>query len=158
MVEKTLDGIEASLEQYHGLLDRESHLSGPDQGIGRDLSRRRRSHTAARGAVLRAAGVAYDVRKADPYSIYDRFRLRRPRREDGDVYDRYIGPHAGDRGEHQDRPPGARRRIPGKGRSLGKLPRRLKPPEGAERLRPRGIAPRRPGLLLVSDGTDQPTG
>ena len=45
---------------------------------------------AAGGPVLRASGVAYDVRKADPYSIYDRFDFDVAVRPNGDVYDRYL--------------------------------------------------------------------
>ena len=36
------------------------------------------------GPVLRAAGVPYDVRRADPYSIYDRFEFDGAVRPNGD--------------------------------------------------------------------------
>jgi NADH:ubiquinone oxidoreductase subunit D/NADH:ubiquinone oxidoreductase subunit C len=42
------------------------------------------------GPVLRASGVPYDVRKAEPYSIYDRFDFDIPVRYHGDTYDRYL--------------------------------------------------------------------
>ncbi|MBI3362150.1 MAG: NADH-quinone oxidoreductase subunit D [Chloroflexi bacterium] len=42
------------------------------------------------GPVLRASGVPYDVRRADPYSIYDRFDFDVAVRYNGDVYDRYL--------------------------------------------------------------------
>jgi NADH-quinone oxidoreductase subunit D/NADH-quinone oxidoreductase subunit C/D len=42
------------------------------------------------GPVLRASGVPYDVRKAEPYSIYDRFDFNVAVRYKGDVYDRYL--------------------------------------------------------------------
>ena len=42
------------------------------------------------GPVLRASGVPYDVRRADPYSIYDRFDFEIPVRYHGDIYDRYL--------------------------------------------------------------------
>jgi NADH-quinone oxidoreductase subunit C/D len=45
---------------------------------------------SAAGPVLRASGVPYDVRKADPYSIYDRFDFDVAVRYNGDVYDRYL--------------------------------------------------------------------
>jgi NADH-quinone oxidoreductase subunit D/NADH-quinone oxidoreductase subunit C/D len=45
---------------------------------------------SAAGPVLRASGVPYDVRKADPYSIYDRLDFEVAVREGGDVYARYI--------------------------------------------------------------------
>jgi len=34
--------------------------------------------------------VPYDVRRADPYSIYDRFEFDIPVRYNGDIYDRYL--------------------------------------------------------------------
>jgi NADH-quinone oxidoreductase subunit D/NADH-quinone oxidoreductase subunit C/D len=45
---------------------------------------------SAAGPVLRASGVPYDVRRADPYSIYDRFDFDIPVRYHGDIYDRYM--------------------------------------------------------------------
>ncbi len=41
------------------------------------------------GPVLRASGVAYDVRQAAPYSIYDRFEFDIPIATAGDCYARY---------------------------------------------------------------------
>ena len=45
---------------------------------------------SAAGPVLRASGVPYDVRRAEPYSIYDRFQFDVAVRYNGDVYDRYL--------------------------------------------------------------------
>jgi NADH-quinone oxidoreductase subunit D/NADH-quinone oxidoreductase subunit C/D len=42
------------------------------------------------GPVLRASGVPYDVRRADPYSIYERFEFDVAVRYHGDIYDRYL--------------------------------------------------------------------
>ena len=42
------------------------------------------------GPVLRAAGVPYDVRRADPYGIYDRFEFDVALRHNGDLYDNYL--------------------------------------------------------------------
>ena len=42
------------------------------------------------GPVLRASGVPYDIRRADPYSIYDRFDFDVAVRYHGDLYDRYL--------------------------------------------------------------------
>ena len=41
------------------------------------------------GPVLRASGVAYDVRRAQPYSIYERLDFDVPTQKHGDTYDRY---------------------------------------------------------------------
>ncbi|MEW5720690.1 MAG: NADH-quinone oxidoreductase subunit D, partial [Chloroflexota bacterium] len=42
------------------------------------------------GPVLRASGVKYDVRRAEPYSIYDRFDFDIPTGTVGDMYDRFV--------------------------------------------------------------------
>jgi NADH-quinone oxidoreductase subunit C/D len=42
------------------------------------------------GPVLRASGVPYDVRRAEPYSIYERLDFDVAVRYHGDIYDRYL--------------------------------------------------------------------
>jgi NADH-quinone oxidoreductase subunit C/D len=42
------------------------------------------------GPVLRSTGVNYDVRKANPYLVYDRLDFDIPLGEQGDNYDRYL--------------------------------------------------------------------
>jgi len=42
------------------------------------------------GPVLRAAGVPYDIRRADPYGIYDRFDFDVAVRHNGDLMDNYL--------------------------------------------------------------------
>lgn len=44
----------------------------------------------ATGPVLRASGLKTDVRKDDPYEVYDRFDFEVPTREEGDAYARYL--------------------------------------------------------------------
>lgn len=58
-------------------------------GIGVLTAQDAISHSAV-GPVLRASGVPYDVRRADPYSIYDRFDFDVAVRYHGDIYDRYL--------------------------------------------------------------------
>ncbi len=42
------------------------------------------------GPMLRAAGVNYDIRKVEPYGIYERFDFRIPLGDNGDCYDRIM--------------------------------------------------------------------
>jgi NADH-quinone oxidoreductase subunit D len=42
------------------------------------------------GPLLRASGVPYDVRRSDPYLVYDRFQFDIPAGERGDNYDRFT--------------------------------------------------------------------
>ncbi len=59
------------------------------QGVG-VLSPEQAIAYSAVGPVLRASGVPYDIRRADPYGIYDRFDFDVAVRHHGDVYDRYL--------------------------------------------------------------------
>jgi NADH-quinone oxidoreductase subunit D/NADH-quinone oxidoreductase subunit C/D len=58
-------------------------------GIGVLTAEEAIAHSAV-GPVLRASGVPYDVRRADPYGIYDRFEFDVAVRYHGDIYDRYL--------------------------------------------------------------------
>ncbi len=42
------------------------------------------------GPMLRAAGVKWDIRKAMPYSGYEKYEFEVPTRENGDTFDRYM--------------------------------------------------------------------
>ncbi|NHZ72441.1 MAG: NADH-quinone oxidoreductase subunit D, partial [Aquificales bacterium] len=54
------------------------------------LSRKDAIGYSVAGPVLRASGVNYDVRRADPYSYYDQLDFDVPVFYNGDVYDRYM--------------------------------------------------------------------
>jgi len=59
------------------------------EGVGVLTSDEAAAYSAS-GPLLRASGVPYDIRKADPYSIYDRFKFDVAVRYHGDIYDRYL--------------------------------------------------------------------
>ena len=42
------------------------------------------------GPVLRGSGIAWDIRKADPYCLYDRFDFDIPVGHNGDCFDRFL--------------------------------------------------------------------
>jgi NADH-quinone oxidoreductase subunit D len=42
------------------------------------------------GPMLRASGLAWDLRKAQPYMVYDRMKFSIPVGKNGDCYDRYL--------------------------------------------------------------------
>lgn len=154
MVEKVLDGVRRSVDEYHTILSGNPIFKARTQGIG-VISAAEALAFGCTGPMLRGSGIPYDVRKADPYSVYDRFDFRVPTGEKGDVWDRYKV-----RLEEIVESIGivrqALKMYPRKGAILGKLPRRLKPPPRAEVYghveSPRGDL----GCYLVSDGTDQP--
>ena len=107
------------------------------------------------GPCLRASGVDYDVRKAAPYSIYDRFDFDVPIGLDGDCWDRYYlrvqECYESIRIVEQ-----AMEQMPAEGNVASSLGRRLiRPPAGEVYVRaenPRGEI----GVYLVSDGADRP--
>jgi NADH-quinone oxidoreductase subunit D len=47
-------------------------------------------NSSASGPMLRGSGIAWDVRKADPYCVYDHFDFDIPVGYNGDCYDRFI--------------------------------------------------------------------
>ncbi len=58
-----------------------------DVGI---LNKERCLAHAFSGPMARAAGIAYDVRRSDPYSVYDELDFEIPLGTVGDCYDRYL--------------------------------------------------------------------
>jgi NADH:ubiquinone oxidoreductase subunit D len=64
-------------------------IRGRCEGVGVLTAEQAISHSTC-GPVLRASGVPYDLRRADPYSIYDRFDFDVAVRYHGDIYDRYL--------------------------------------------------------------------
>ncbi len=106
------------------------------------------------GPCLRACGVDYDLRKADPYSVYDRFEFNVPTGLDGDCWDRHFV-RVQEMYESMKIVEQALVQMP-KGNVTSSLGRRLpRPPKGEVYVRaenPRGEI----GVYLVSDGTDKP--
>ena len=87
----------------------------PLQGVG-VLTAQQAIDFSTAGPVLRASGVAYDIRRAAPYSIYDRFDFDVVTGTNGDLYDRYYVRLHGDARERQD-PQAGRRATSPTGRS-----------------------------------------
>jgi len=42
------------------------------------------------GPMLRGSGIAWDLRKSQPYAVYDEFKFSIPTGKNGDCYDRYL--------------------------------------------------------------------
>ena len=60
------------------------------------------------GVMVRGSGMAWDLRRAQPYECYDEFEFQIPVGKNGDCYDRYLVPHGRDAREREDHPPGDR--------------------------------------------------
>ena len=76
------------IDEYEWLLAENEILLARTKGVG-ILPRELAINASASGPVLRASGVKWDIRKVDPYSVYDRFEFDIPTGEVGDNYDRY---------------------------------------------------------------------
>jgi NADH:ubiquinone oxidoreductase 49 kD subunit 7 len=59
------------------------------QGVG-TLTDEQAINFSITGPILRASGVPYDIRRSDPYSIYERLEFDVVTKTHGDVYDRYL--------------------------------------------------------------------
>ncbi|HSE41557.1 MAG TPA: NADH-quinone oxidoreductase subunit NuoD, partial [Acidobacteriota bacterium] len=78
-----------AIDQIDNYLTKNEILLNRCRGVGVLKGADAIAYSAA-GPVLRGGGVAYDVRKADPYSIYDRFDFNIVTYPNGDIYDRYM--------------------------------------------------------------------
>jgi NADH-quinone oxidoreductase subunit D len=107
------------------------------------------------GPMLRASGVPWDLRKDEPYSIYDRFSFQVPVGNYGDVYDRYLV-RLEEMRQSVSIVEQAIEQLPAEGPIVPeKMPRRLRTPPGEVYARvesPRGEW----GVYLVSKGGDKP--
>lgn len=85
---KFMDMMPRFMDEYDRLLMQNEILIARSRGVG-ILSKEQAINCSISGPVLRASGVKWDIRQADPYSIYDRFDFDVPVQESGDCYDRY---------------------------------------------------------------------
>src|SRR6266699_191042 len=77
------------LQEYHDLLTNNQLWVERTKGVA-TLSAQDAIAYGASGPVLRGSGVVWDIRKAFPYSGYERFDFDIPVGANGDVYDRYL--------------------------------------------------------------------
>ena len=83
------DVMEARVDEYEDILSRQAIWLERTKGIGL-LSAEDAIALGQSGPVLRASGVDWDLRKADPYLAYDQVDFNVPVYPNGDVYDRYL--------------------------------------------------------------------
>jgi NADH-quinone oxidoreductase subunit D len=88
-VEKFVKEFPKRLEEYETLLTKNPIWLRRTVGIGQ-ISAVDAIALGLSGPSLRASGVKWDIRKAEPYSSYDKFDFNLPTRPQGDVYARYL--------------------------------------------------------------------
>ena len=77
------------LDEYDDLLTYNPIFMDRTQGIG-VMSAEQAVAYGITGPMLRASGLPYDLRKDEPYSVYDRFDFEVPVTQNGDCWDRYY--------------------------------------------------------------------
>ncbi len=145
-VKRGLGDIDGLMSENEVVLARCQGLSPvtPDDAINWGLT----------GPMLRATGLAHDIRRAEPYSIYDRFDFDIPTGRQGDVYDRVMV-RLEEMRQSARIVEQALEQMPGGPIMSEGMKRILRAPAGEIYMRvesPRGEY----GVYLVSNGTDKP--
>ncbi len=79
----------ARVDEYETLLTKNKIWMKRTQGVGA-ISAEEAINFGLSGPILRASNVAWDLRKAMPYSGYENYDFIVPTGKNGDVYDRYL--------------------------------------------------------------------
>jgi NADH-quinone oxidoreductase subunit D len=88
-VNDLLEIMPERIKEYESLLNKNPLFLDRTEGIGVITTEQCQLH-AITGPVLRATGLAYDVRKANPYSGYEDYDFDIPTQTAGDVRARYL--------------------------------------------------------------------
>ncbi len=141
------------LPMYRDLVTDNVILRGRCEDIGALTPETARGYGAT-GPVLRGSGVAYDVRRAEPYSVYDRFEFDIPVGRNGDAMDRYEV-RMEEMAQSLRIIEQALDQLPAGGHVAPDLPERILPPRGEVYHAVEG-ARGKIGIYLVSDGGPKP--
>ncbi|MBU8905895.1 NADH-quinone oxidoreductase subunit D [Desertibacillus haloalkaliphilus] len=152
-VRDLLPYLRKELAGYHDLVTGNEIFMQRVKGIGKYTKEDALNYSLS-GANLRCTGVDWDLRRDEPYSIYDRFEFDVPVREDGDAWAKY---HC--RMEEIEQSirilEQAVEQFPSEGKIMAKTPRIIKAPKGETFVRiesPRGEI----GCYIASDGKKEP--
>lgn len=145
--------MKSRLDEYHNLASGNEILLSRIKGVG-GYDVETAINYGLSGPNLRSTGLAWDLRKAEPYSLYDRFEFDVPVGKNGDCYDRYVV-----RMKEMEQSlrilEQALEQFPADGETMGKVPRAIRPPAGEIYVRiesPRGEI----GCHIVSKGKAEP--
>lgn len=145
--------MRGKLDEYHELVSGNEIFLARIKGIGKYDAETAIAYGLS-GANLRCTGVDWDLRKAQPYSLYNRFEFDVPVSHNGDCYDRYLLRLEEVRQSLRILEQ-AVEQFPAEGEIMGKVPRVIRPPEGeiyAAIESPRGEI----GCHIISKGKDKP--
>jgi NADH-quinone oxidoreductase subunit D len=151
-LERFLQIFPSKVDEYEAILTGNEVFQNRTVGVGMIPPEVARAYSVT-GPIARASGIDYDVRKAEPYSVYDRFEWEVPVRYNGDCFDRYMI-RVQEMRQSTRILQQALDTIP-EGDIRAKMPKVLKPPKGEAYARiegPKGEI----GFYLISDGTPNP--
>jgi NADH-quinone oxidoreductase subunit D len=147
-----LDYFLPRVDEYDTLLTENPIFLARTKGVGR-IGRADAIAMGVSGPVGRASGIAYDVRRAIPYEVYDRMEFDVPVLTEGDCYARYLVRVAEMRQSVRILRQGLRDLPEGEFRT--RVPMTMKAPRGEVYVRtesPRGDL----AIHLASDGGEMP--
>jgi NADH-quinone oxidoreductase subunit D len=81
--------LPGKIEEYEAMLLENEILIARAKNVG-VIPQQLAIDASLSGPMIRGCGVPYDVRKADPYAVYDRMEFAVPIGENGDSYDRFL--------------------------------------------------------------------
>lgn len=152
-LESFIEDTPEMFEEYYGIFFGNEIAQARLKKVG-ILPKELAENLSVTGPVLRASGINFDVRKAEPYSIYDRFDFKVPVRTGCDSYDRTLL-RMDEIVESVKIIRQAVHDIP-EGPIMAKVPKVIKPPVGEVYHRvenPKGEL----GFYIASDGTTKPS-
>ena len=155
LIGEFIDDMDRSVDEFESMMTTNEIFKARTQRIG-ILSAEEAIAYSITGPMLRASGVPYDIRRAEPYSVYDRFEFDIPTRATGDCYDRYLVRVAEMRQSRRILQQALKdfRALPN-GPVLGKVPKVFRPAKGYAYARtesPKGEI----GFYIESDGKTEP--
>lgn len=152
-VKEFIPYMRGQLKGYHDLVTGNEIFMNRVKGIG-VYSKEDAINYSLSGPTLRCTGVKWDLRKDEPYSIYDRFDFNVVTREEGDAWSRYHV-RLEEIEESLKILEQAVEQFPQDGEILAKVPKIIKAPKGEAYVRiesPRGEI----GCYISSDGKKEP--
>ena len=88
-LQKLLKDLPKRLDEYEDLLLQNEIIVARSRGVGVLTAEQAMAYSVS-GPMLRASGVAWDIRKADPYAVYDKLDFDIVVGTHGDAYDRFV--------------------------------------------------------------------
>lgn len=152
-VKEFVQYMKKELNNYHKLVTGNEIFINRLRGIGKFDQKTALDYSLS-GVMLRSTGVKWDLRKDEPYCIYDRFEFDVPTATEGDCLARYHLRMA-EIEQSLRILEQALDQFPSEGEVMGKVPRVIRPPAGEAYVRiesPRGEI----GCYIASTGKDKP--